>query len=168
MNPACMERQSPSRYDLGYLCTEPRGHHGDHVAADPRERILARWPRTPSTLTSVSNLGDDYTPTEARLNRIFDRLETNIRSIIMGSADDAVKGATEQLNKAAAEIDAEVQKLQDAGVSEESLAGLKSVSQSLDDRNPDVVVQPDPAPPVEESPGDAQPPATDDAGDEGE
>lgn len=55
----------------------------------------------------------------------------------MGAADDAVKGVTDQLTKASSEIQAEVQKLQDAGVSEKNLAGLKSVAQSLDDRNPD-------------------------------
>lgn len=63
----------------------------------------------------------------------------------MGSADDAVKGVTDQLTKASAEIQAEVQKLQDAGVSEESLAGLKGVAQSLDDRNPDAPAEEPPA-----------------------
>jgi hypothetical protein len=95
----------------------------------------------------VTSLGDEYTPSEARINRIFDRLDQRIRSIIMGKADETVQGVTEQLNKASAEIAAEVQKLQDAGVSDESLSGLRDVAQRLDDRTADT-------PPVEESPGD--------------
>jgi len=77
----------------------------------------------------------------------------------MTSADDAVKGVTEQLNKAAAEIDTEVQKLKDAGVSAESLAGLESVSQRLDDRNPDAEPAPEPTPePAPADGGDVVPP----------
>jgi Skp family chaperone for outer membrane proteins len=93
----------------------------------------------------VTELGAPYSEAEGTINRIFDRLDTRIRSIIMGSADDAVKGVTDQLTKASAEIQAEVQKLQDAGVSEESLAGLKGVAQSLDDRNPDAPAEEPPA-----------------------
>lgn len=85
----------------------------------------------------MTDLGDDYTPAEARINRIFDRLDKRIRSVIMGKADETVKGVTEQLSKASAEIDAEVQKLRDAGVSDENLAGLTDVAQRLDDRTPD-------------------------------
>jgi F0F1-type ATP synthase membrane subunit b/b' len=85
----------------------------------------------------VSDLGDEYTESEARVSRIFDRLNQRIGAIIMGAADDAVKGVTDQLTKASAEIQAEVQKLQDAGVSDDALAGLKDVAQSLDDRTPD-------------------------------
>jgi hypothetical protein len=73
----------------------------------------------------VSDLGDEYTESEARVSRIFDRLNQRIGAIIMGAADDAVKGVTDQLTKASAEIQAEVQKLQDAGVSDDALAGLK-------------------------------------------
>lgn len=65
----------------------------------------------------------------------------------MTAADQVVKDATAQLTKAKSEIDAEVAKLQDAGVSPESLAGLQAISQSLDDLNADPVVE---EPPVEE------------------
>lgn len=68
----------------------------------------------------------------------------------MTSADKAVQDVTAQLTKAKGEIDAEVAKLQDAGVSPESLAGLQAVSQSLDDANPDAA----PAPAATDSPGD--------------
>jgi hypothetical protein len=96
----------------------------------------------------VSELGDEYTESEVRVSRIFDRLNQRIGAIIMGAADKAVRDSTAQLQKAKAEIDAEVSKLQESGVSDEALAGLKSVSQSLDDVNPD------PAP-ADEAPGDA-------------
>lgn len=66
----------------------------------------------------------------------------------MSAADDAVQGVTSQLTKAKGEIDAEIATLQASGVSPESLAGLQSISQSLDDLNPDVV----PAPPVVDEP----------------
>ena len=103
-------------------------------------------------LSDVTNLGDNYTPTEARVNRIFDRLISRIVGIIMGAAEDAVRGVTDQLNKAKGEIDAEVAKLQEAGVSDEALAGLKAVSQSLDDRNPDAPEPtPEPEPAAESS-----------------
>jgi F0F1-type ATP synthase membrane subunit b/b' len=95
----------------------------------------------------VSDLGDEYTESEARVSRIFDRLNQRIGAIIMGAADKAVRDSTAQLQKAKAEIDAEVSKLQESGVSDEALAGLKSVSQSLDDVNPDA--------PADEAPGDA-------------
>jgi hypothetical protein len=98
----------------------------------------------------VSNLGDEYTPSEARVGRIFDRLNSRIGAIIMGAADDAVRGVTEQLNKAKGEIDAEVTKLQESGVSDEALQGLKDVSQSLDDLNPDPAPEPEPEPAPEE------------------
>lgn len=55
----------------------------------------------------------------------------------MTAADEAVQAATAQLVKAKAEIDAEVAKLAEAGVSAESLAGLQAISQSLDDLNAD-------------------------------
>lgn len=71
----------------------------------------------------------------------------------MGAADDAVQGVTEQLAKASGEIDAEVAKLEEAGVSTESLEGLKGIAQALDDRNPDVVPEPEPEP---ETPGEPE------------
>jgi hypothetical protein len=95
----------------------------------------------------VTNLGDEYTPSEARINRIFNRLSSRIGDIIMTAADEAVQAVTAQLTKAKAEIDAEVTKLAEAGVSADSLAGLQAISQSLDDLNADPVVE---EPPVEE------------------
>lgn len=100
----------------------------------------------------MSNLGDEYTPAEARVNRIFDRLNSRIGAIIMGAAEDAVEGVTEQLTKASGEIQAEVAKLQEAGVSDEALAGLKNVAQSLDDRTPDAAPEPEPTPEPEPAP----------------
>lgn len=98
-------------------------------------------------MTNVPNFGDPYTPAEERTNRIFDRLETRIRSIIMGAADDAVKNAVEQLNKARAEVQAQ-DASQDANtVSPETVQSLKDVAQSFDDLNPDA------APPTD-APGD--------------
>lgn len=94
----------------------------------------------------MSNLGDDYTPAEARVNRIFERLSSRIGAIIMSAADDAVQAVTSQLTKAKGEIDAEIATLTEAGVSPESLAGLTAISQSLDDLNPDVVPEPEPVP----------------------
>lgn len=94
-------------------------------------------PGVGGTLTNVTNLGDPYSPEEARINRIQHRLKSQIIGAIMSAADDAVKKSTAQLNKAAGEIDAEVAKLKEQGVSDESLAGLAAISQSLDDRNAD-------------------------------
>ncbi len=98
----------------------------------------------------MTNLGDDYTPSEARINRVFDRLTSRLGAIIMSAADDAVQAVTAQLSKAKGEIDAEVTKLTEAGVSADSLAGLQAISQGLDDLNPDVVPEPEPETPVEE------------------
>jgi hypothetical protein len=70
----------------------------------------------------------------------------------MSAADDAVQGVTSQLTKAKGEIDAEIATLQASGVSPESLAGLQSISQSLDDLNPDVVPEPAPEPTPEPVP----------------
>jgi hypothetical protein len=107
----------------------------------------------------VPNLGDPYTPAESRVSRVFDRLNSRIGAIIMTAADDAVQAATAQLVKAKGEIDAEVAKLQEAGVSPESLAGLQAISQSLDDLNADAPVEEPPTeePPVEEPPVDEEP-----------
>lgn len=69
----------------------------------------------------------------------------------MSAADDAVKGVTDQLVKAKAEIDAVIADLESQAVSPETLQRLRDVSQSLDDENPDA--QPTPEP----SPGDVEP-----------
>jgi hypothetical protein len=102
----------------------------------------------------VANLGDPYSPEEARVLRIFTRLESRIGAIIMTAADEAVQAVTAQLTKAKAELDAQVDALAEAGVSAESLAGLQAISQSLDDVNPDPPVEPEepetPEEPVEE------------------
>lgn len=66
----------------------------------------------------------------------------------MSAADDAVKGAVEQLNKARAEVLAQDTAQEDRAVSPETLQSLKDAAQAFDDLNPD------PAPPAEESPGD--------------
>jgi len=70
----------------------------------------------------------------------------------MSAADDAVQAVTSQLSKAKGEIDAEITTLTEAGISPESLAGLQSISQSLDDLNPDVVPEPEPEPTPEPEP----------------
>lgn len=67
----------------------------------------------------------------------------------MTAADEVVGRVVAQLTKAKGEIDAEMDKLRAAGVSEENLAGLQAISQSLDDVNPDPVVE-EPEEPVEE------------------
>ena len=67
----------------------------------------------------------------------------------MGAADDAVKGAVEQLNKARAEVLAQDASQEANAVSPETLQSLKDAAQSFDDLNPDA-----PAGGGEVSPGD--------------
>lgn len=118
--------------------------------------ILDRYSRSRHqcrcNLAAVPNLGDEYSPEEARTIRIFDRLETRIRSIIMGAADDAVKGAVEQLNKARAEVLAQDASQDANAVSAETIQSLKDVAQSFDDLNPDPAPEPEPTPDPEPEP----------------
>jgi hypothetical protein len=91
----------------------------------------------------VTNLGDEYTEAEATTNRIFDRLESRIRSIIMSSAEQAASGVADQLGKAKGEIDGVIADLQDQAVSDATVERLQNLSQALDDVVPD---QPEPEP----------------------
>lgn len=119
------------------------------AAAENHPADMGAQPGVGGILTSVTDLGAEWTPSEARTNRIFDRLEIRIRSIIMGAADDAVKGAVEQLNKARAEVLAQDASQEADRVSPETVASLKQAAQAFDDLNPDA-----PAGGGEESPGD--------------
>jgi hypothetical protein len=85
----------------------------------------------------MSDLGRDYTPAEARMNRIFDRLNQRIGAIIMTSAEDAVNKVSDQLGKAKGEIDQVIADLQGQGVRPETLQRLEGLSQALDDVVPD-------------------------------
>lgn len=91
----------------------------------------------------MSDLGADYTPAEARINRIFDRLNQRIGAIIMTSADGAFNKVGDQLGKAKGEIDGVLAELRDQGVRPETLQRLQGLSQALDDVVPD---QPTPEP----------------------
>lgn len=91
----------------------------------------------------MTSLGDEYTPAEARTNRIFDRLNQRIGAIIMTSAENAANDVQQQLGKAKTEIDGLIASLQDSAVSSATLDQLKATSQALDDIVPD---QPEPAP----------------------
>jgi hypothetical protein len=95
----------------------------------------------------VTDLGADYTPAEARINRIFDRLNSRIGAIIMSSAEAAASAAADQLVKAKTEIDAVLAELQDQAVSDATVARLQSLSQSFDDLNPDAPVGGEEPPP---------------------
>lgn len=97
----------------------------------------------------MSDLGADYTPAEARMIRIFDRLSQRIGAIIMTSADDTVNKVSDQLNKAKGEIDQVIADLQGQGVQPATLERLQSLSQALDDVVPDA---PAPQPPPEPTP----------------
>jgi ElaB/YqjD/DUF883 family membrane-anchored ribosome-binding protein len=90
----------------------------------------------------VTDLGADYTPAEARINRIFDRLNSRIGAIIMSSAEAAASAAADQLVKAKTEIDAVLAELQDQAVSDATVARLQALSQSFDDVVPDAPVEP--------------------------
>lgn len=116
--------------------------------------LLTRVSASPDTLGAVGKLGEEYTESEARINRIHHRLSSRIGAIIMSAADDAVQDVTAQLTKASGEIDAEVTKLTEAGVSPESLAGLQGIAQRLDDRTPD------PEPETPETPAEPETPET--------
>lgn len=96
----------------------------------------------------MSELGDPYTPAEARTIRIFDRLNQRLGVIIMSAADDALVAVADQLGKAKVEIDAIVAELEAQSVEPATVARLQALSQSLDDVVPDVPVEP----PVEEPP----------------
>jgi hypothetical protein len=105
----------------------------------------------------VADLGSEYTPSEATLNRIFDRLESRIRSIIVTSADSAANAVGDQLEKAKAEIDAVIAELQDQSVTDATIERLQRISQSFDDENPDAPTpeptpEPEPAPEPEPEP----------------
>ena len=99
------------------------------------------------------DLGTEYTPSEARTIRIFDRLKDRIGAIIMTSAEDAVTKATDQLDKAYgeistqnAELHAVIDEAKKQSVSPDLVARLQGVAQKLDDLNSDAT----PAePPVE-------------------
>jgi hypothetical protein len=88
---------------------------------------------------TMSDLGAPYTAAEARINRIFDRLNQRIGAIIMTSADEAANKVGDQLNKAKGEIDGVIAELQDQGVRPETLQRLQGLSQALDDVVPDPV-----------------------------
>lgn len=129
---------------------------------------LGAQPVSGGILTSVTNLGDPYTEAELRTTRIFDRLETRIRSIIMSQADDAVKAAVEQLNKARGEVLAQDVSQEDRAVSPETLQSLRDAAQAFDDLNPDPAPEPDPVPvpdpeptpdPEPEAPADGETPS---------
>jgi hypothetical protein len=109
----------------------------------------------------VTNLGDEYTPYELRVGRIFDRLESRIRSIIMTSAEQAAEGVVTQLGKAKGEIDGVITELEGQAVSAETIGRLQGISQALDDVVPDAPVEPAPEPevPVEEAPAEPAPEA---------
>jgi uncharacterized protein YpuA (DUF1002 family) len=85
----------------------------------------------------MSDLGREYTPAEARMIRIFDRLHQRIGAIIMTSAEDAVNKVSDQLGKAKGEIDQVIADLQGQGVQPATLERLQSLSQALDDVVPD-------------------------------
>ena len=105
----------------------------------------------------MSDLGDEYTPSEARTIRIFDRLKTRIGAIIMTSAEDAVTKSADQLDKAYGEVSAQndelkavIEELRKQAVSPELVTRLEGVSQKFDDLNPDAPApEPTPEPPVE-------------------
>ena len=97
-------------------------------------------------LPIVSNLGDEWTPAEAQLRRIFDRLNSRIEGIIMTSAENQAKDVQAQLDKAKNEIDGLVSSLQGSAVDQATLDQLKATSQALDDIVPDQVVNPEPTP----------------------
>jgi len=99
-------------------------------------------------LPTVSNLGDEYTPAEARLRRIFDRLTSRIEGIIIMAAEDQAKAIGDQLNKAKGEIDNLVSSLQGSAVDQATLDQLQATSQALDDIVPDQVVTPTPEEPT--------------------
>ena len=98
----------------------------------------------------MANLGDEYTPAEARINRIFDRLNSRIGAIIMSSAEQAASGVADQLAKAKGEIDGVIAELQDQSVSDSTIQRLQNLSQALDDVVPDA--QPEPTPEPEPAP----------------
>lgn len=90
------------------------------------------------------SFGDPYTPQEETINRIFDRFNQKIRSIIMTAADDAVNAAADQADKARGEVTAQVSELQavidelnEQSVKPATLDRLKAATQALDDLNPD-------------------------------
>ena len=97
-------------------------------------------------LPTVSNLGDEWTPAEAQLRRIFDRLTSRIEGIIIMAAEDQAKAIGDQLNKAKGEIDNLVSSLQGSAVDQATLDQLQATSQALDDIVPDQVVNPEPTP----------------------
>jgi hypothetical protein len=81
-------------------------------------------------------------------------VESNYRleTLIMSEAQDAVDAVVAQLGKAKDEILTEVANLeaQVAAGQAPDLTALKAAAQSLDDINPDPVVEPPVEPPVEE------------------
>lgn len=110
----------------------------------------------------MTNLGDAYTPAEATIARIFDRLNSRIRGIIMSSAEQAAEGVVDQLGKAKGEIDGVVADLRNQSVTPETIAKLEGISQALDDVVPDPVPTPEPTPapePVPEPAPTEPPPA---------
>lgn len=104
----------------------------------------------------MTNLGDEYTPAEARTNRVFTRLTSSIRRIIMTSADEAANAVADQLGKAKSEIDGVISDLQGQSVKPETLQRLQGLSQALDDVVPDAPTPtPEPAPePAPAAPAD--------------
>lgn len=32
--------------EVGFVCTEPKGHPGDHIASDDSGRVIKRWPQS--------------------------------------------------------------------------------------------------------------------------
>lgn len=43
--PTCL-----ARHPLGYMCTRPLGHHGDHVAHGELHEVLQMWPANPDPI----------------------------------------------------------------------------------------------------------------------
>jgi hypothetical protein len=105
----------------------------------------------------VADLGAEYTPAEATLNRIFDRFESNVRRIIMSSAETAATGAADQFAKAKGEIDGVITELQDQSVSDATIQRLQNLSQAFDDVVPDAPAEPEPTPEPEPEPAPEEP-----------
>lgn len=99
----------------------------------------------------MTNLGDQYTPAEATLNRIFDRLTSRTRRIIMSSAEQAATAAADQFAKAKVEIDGVIGELQDQSVSDATIERLQGLSEAFDAVVPDAPT-PEPETPVEPAP----------------
>lgn len=92
----------------------------------------------------MSELGAEYTPAEARIDRIFDRLKTQIGAIIMTSAESAASAAADKLDKGygevvnqVAELNAVIEELRDQSVDDATINRLQAVADKFDALNPD-------------------------------